>query len=107
MEKKSQYKVIVSDRARQMLAGHIRFLAQKSPTADRKTKNELMDAIRSLSTMPERFPFLNAEFIPLNKYHKVFVEKWYLILFQIKEQTVYVDYIVDSRQDYGWLVRWI
>ncbi|MBT9169511.1 MAG: hypothetical protein DDT19_02871 [Syntrophomonadaceae bacterium] len=81
MEKKPQYKVIVSDRARQMLAGHVRFLAQKSPLATRKTKNELMAAIRSLSIMPERFPFLNAKFIPLNKYHKMFVEKWYLILY--------------------------
>lgn len=105
MEKKVQYKVIVSDRARQMLTGHVRFFAQKSPTAARRTKNELMDAIRSLSTMPQRFPFLDAEFIPLNKYHKMFVEKWYLILYQIKDQTVYVDYIVDCRQDYGWLVR--
>jgi len=105
MEKKVQYRVIVSDRARQMLAGHVRFLAQKSPAAARRTKNELMDAIRSLSTMPQRFPFLDAEFIPLNKYHKMFVEKWYLILYQIKDQTVYVDYIVDCRQDYGWLVR--
>lgn len=105
MEKKPQYKVIVSDRARQMLAGHVRFLAQKNPTAASRRKNELMDAIRSLSTMPERFPFLNTEFIPPNKYHKMFVEKWYLILYQIKDQTVYVDYIVDCRQDYGWLVR--
>lgn len=105
MEKKPQYKMIVSDRARQMLAGNVRFLAQKSPVAARRTKNELMDAIRSLSTMPERFPFLNAEFIPLNKYHKMFVDKWYLILYQIKDQTVCVDYIVDCRQDYGWLVQ--
>ena len=63
-----------------------------------------MNAIRSLSIMPERFPFLTAEFIPLNKYHKMFVEKYYLILYQIKDQTVFVDYIVDCRQDYGWLV---
>jgi plasmid stabilization system protein ParE len=105
MEKKPQYKVIVSDRARQMLAGHVRFLAQKSPSAAREIKNDFMDAIRSLSAMPERFPFLNAEFIPINKYHKLFVEKWYLILYQIKDQTVYVDYIVDCRQDYGWFVR--
>jgi plasmid stabilization system protein ParE len=105
MENKPQYKVIVSDRARQMLAGHVRFLAQKSPTSARKIKNDLMDAIRYLSTMPEGFPFLDAEFIPLNKYHKMFVEKWYLILYQIKDQTVYVDYISDCRQDYGWLVR--
>ena len=105
MEKKPQYKVIVSDRARQMLAGHVRFLAQKSPSAARKIKNDLMDAIRSLHQIPERFPFLNAEFIPLNKYHKMFVEKWYLILYQIKDQAVYVDYIVDCRQDYGWLIQ--
>jgi len=105
MGKMPQYKVIVSDRARQMLAGHVQFLAQKSPNAARKVKNELMDAVRSLHQMPERFPFLNAEFIPLNKYHKMFVEKWYLILYQIKDQTVYIDYIVDCRQNYGWLVR--
>ena len=105
MEKKLQYRVIASDRARQMLAGHIRFLAQKSPTAARRTKNELIDAIRSLSTIPERFPFFNTDFIPPNKYHKMFVEKWYLILYQIRDQTVYVDYIVDCRQDYGWLVK--
>lgn len=105
MEKKPRYKVIVSDRARQMLAGHVSFLAQKSPSAARRMKNELIDAIRSLSTMPGRFPFLNEEFIPLNKYHKMFVKNWYLILYQIKDQTVYVDYIVDCGQDYRWLVR--
>ena len=102
---KPQYKVIVADRARQMLAGHVWFIAQKSPFAARQLKNDLVDAIRSLSTMPERFLFLGAEFIPLNKYHKLFVEKWYLILYQIKDQTVYVDYIVDCRQDYGWLAK--
>jgi plasmid stabilization system protein ParE len=105
MEKKPRYNVIVSDRARQMLARHVRFLAQKSPSAARRTKNELVDAIRSLYTMPERFPFLNADFIPQNKYHKMFVEKQYVVLYQIKDQAVYVDYIVDCRQDYGWLVK--
>ena len=44
-----------------------------------------MNAIRSLHQMPERFPFLEAEFIPPNKYRKMFVQKWYLILYQIKE----------------------
>jgi plasmid stabilization system protein ParE len=88
-----------------MLANHVRFMAQKSLTASRQVKNQLMDAIRSLNQMPERFPFLEAEFIPPNKYRKMFVEKWYLILYQIKEQMVYVDYIVDCRQDYGWMVR--
>ncbi len=61
MDKKPQHKVIVSDRACQMLACHVRFLAQKSLTAARKVKNDLMDAIRSLNRVPERYPFLNAE----------------------------------------------
>lgn len=88
-----------------MLADHVAFLAQKSPAAAREAKNRLLEAIRSLSQMPERFPFFNAEFIPANKYHKMFVEKRYLILYQIKDQIVYVDFIVDCRQDYGWLIR--
>lgn len=100
----AQYKVIVSERTRQMLASHVRFLAQKNPNAARKVKNELVDAMRSLSKMPERFPFLSNEFTPPNKYHKMFVEKRYLILYQIKDQAVYVDYIVDCRQDYNWLL---
>ncbi|MBI4320692.1 MAG: type II toxin-antitoxin system RelE/ParE family toxin [Chloroflexi bacterium] len=105
MGKAPQNRVVISDRARQMLADHVRFMAQRSPSAARKAKNELMNAIRSLQEMPERFPFLAAEFIPPNKYHKMFVEKWYLILYQIKDQTVHVEYIVDCRQDYGWLIR--
>lgn len=109
MEKKPQHegmcKIIVSDRARQMLAEHIRFLAKINTSVACNTKNRLIDAIRSLHQLPERYPFLQAEFIPPNKYHKMFVEKWYLILYQIKDQTVYVDAIVDCRQDYQWLIR--
>ncbi|MDD4588779.1 MAG: type II toxin-antitoxin system RelE/ParE family toxin [Heliobacteriaceae bacterium] len=105
MEKTPQYKVIVSDRCRQMLANHVRFLAQKNPSAAYREKNELMGAIRSLHQMPQRFPFLKADFIPPNKYHKMFVEKYYLVLYQIKDQTVFVDFIVDCRQDYQWLIR--
>lgn len=105
MEKKNQFKVFISDRSRQMLADHILFLAQESPSAAHETKNELIKSINSLCTFPERFPFLNEEFIPQNKYHKMVVNKRYLIIYQIKDQTVYVDYILDCRQDYRWLLR--
>ncbi len=105
MEKKPQYEVIVSDRARQMLAGHVMFLAQKNPIAARKMKTDIIGAVISLKQIPERYPFLDTEFVPRNKYHKMFVEKWYLVLYQIKDKTVYVDFILDCRQDYGWLAR--
>lgn len=64
-----------------------------------------MEAIRSLYEMPHRFPFLNTHCASPNKYHKLFVRKWYLVLYQVKDQTIYVDYILDCRQDYEWLIR--
>ena len=100
-----QYKVEVSDRTKTMLGAHAKFLAQKSPSAARDMKDKVLKAIRSLSNMPERCPFLDSEFMPRNKYHKMIVDNRYLILYQIKDSTVFVDYIIDGRQDYYWLVR--
>jgi plasmid stabilization system protein ParE len=88
-----------------MLGAHVKFLAQKSPPAARGVKAELLKAIRSLSNLPERCPFFDGEFVPRNKYHKMVVDNQYLLLYQIKGGTVFVDYIIDGRQDYGWLVR--
>ena len=100
-----KYKVIVSDRAKRMLGTHIRFMAQVNKDAVKTKKQELMKAMRSLERMPQRFPFFEEAYIPTNKYHKMFVEKWYLVLYQIKDHAVYVDYILDCRKDYSWLIR--
>lgn len=100
-----QYKVIISERAKEMLGMHIRFLAQVNKSAAIKVKNRLIDEIRALQEMPQRYPFFNENYIPANKYHKLYVENWFLVLYQIKDDTVYVDWIVDCRQDYQWLLR--
>ena len=100
-----KYKVIVSDRAKRMLGTHIRFMAQVNKDAAKTKKQELMEAMRSLERMPQRFPFFEEAYIPTNKYHKMFVSKWYLVLYQIQDDTVYVDYILDCRKDYSWLIR--
>ena len=100
-----QYKVIISERAKEMFGMHIRFLAQVNKTAANKLKNRLIDEIRALQEMPQRYPFFNENYIPANKYHKLYVENWFLVLYQIKDDTVYVDWIIDCRQDYQWLLR--
>lgn len=100
-----KYKVIISDRAKEMLGMHIRFLAQVNKTAATKLKNRLVEEIRSLQDMPQRYPFFNENYIPANKYHKLYVENSYLVLYQVKDDTVYVDWIVDCRQDYQWLLK--
>ena len=100
-----QYKVIISDRAKEMLGMHIRFWVQVNKTAATKLKKRLVEEIRALQEMPQRYPFFNENYIPANKYHKLYVENWYLVLYQIKDDRVYVDWIVDCRQDYQWLLR--
>ena len=100
-----KYKVIVSDRTKRMLGTHIRFMAQVNKDAAKTKKQELMEAMRSLERMPQRFPPFEEAYMSTNKYHKMFVAKWYLVLYQIQDDTVYVDYILDCRKDYSWLIR--
>lgn len=101
----NEYKVIVSDRAKRMLGTHICFMAQVNKQAAAEKKKEIMKAMRSLCRMPQRFPFFEELYITPNKYHKMFVEKWYLVLYQIQDDTVYVEYILDCRKDYSWLIK--
>lgn len=105
MAESKRYKVIVSDRAKRMLGTHIRFMAQVNKEAAAAKKKEIMTAMRSLCQMPQHFPFFEEPYITPNKYHKMFIEKWYLVLYQIQDDTVYVDYILDCRKDYSWLIR--
>lgn len=105
MNNNRTYHVIISDKAKRLLGAHIRFLAQVNHNAAVAKREQIVNALRSLSQMPERFPFFEADYIPPNRYHRMFVEKWYLVLYQIRDDTVYVDYILDCRQDYTWLLR--
>lgn len=101
----SKYKVIVSREAADMLRQYVLFLANVDKSAAHKTREKLIDAFYSLQEMPSRFPFFNDPDLPKNKYHKMYVEKWYLVLYQIKDNTVYIDHILDCRQEYKWLIE--
>ena len=105
MASERKYKVIVSDKAKRMLGTHIRFVVQVNKQEAAAKKKEIMTAMRSLCQIPQRFPFFEELYITPNKYHKMFIEKWYLILYQIQDDTVYVEYILDCRKDYSWLIR--
>lgn len=105
MAGEKKYNVVVSDRAKRMLGTHIRFMAQVNKEAAAKKKKEILSAMRSLSRMPQRFPFFEEMYIPSNKYHKMFIENWYLVLYQIQDDTVYIEYVLDCRKDYSWLIQ--
>ena len=105
MDQNKLYKVKISEEAQRGLGNIVSYVALNSIQAARVLKKDLVAEISSLKLFPERTPFLEGEFIPFNKYHKLVVRKNYLVIYQIKDDTVWVDYIIDCRQDYQWLIR--
>ena len=103
MGKQNKYCVIVSERAAQMLVSHAAFLAQVSPDAAERLTSAFEKAANSLEMMPQRCPWLTGEYIPKNAYRYILFEKRYMIVFQIADDIVYADYVLDCRQDYSWL----
>jgi plasmid stabilization system protein ParE len=98
------YAVVISEDAAQMLVSHARFLAQVSETAALRLIEIFQQKMASLEQFPERNPVLVDSSIPAGKYRKLLLEKRYLLIYQIKENIVYVDAVVDTRQDYAWLL---
>lgn len=99
-----RYDVVVSDEATQMLVSHAQFLAQISEPAALRVIEAFHEKAKSLEVFPERKPWLTDPLISTGKYRKLLLEKRYLLVYQIKESVVYVDAVVDTRQDYGWLL---
>ncbi|MBA1334317.1 MAG: hypothetical protein HPY66_2166 [Firmicutes bacterium] len=98
------YRVIVSDSATDMLMQHMRFTAQVSLQAADKLRTEIIEAVKSLESFPERNSWLSDPVLPANKYRKMIISKRYLLIYQIKDETVFAEYILDCRQDYKWLL---
>ncbi len=99
-----RYHVIISERAGDMMMQHIRFLAKVSPQAADRLRRDFVEAAESLQEFPERGSWLSDPLLQANKYRKLLVDKRYMLIYQIKDNTVYIDYIVDCRQDYRWLL---
>jgi len=104
MNENIDYEVIVSEAALSMLDNHIEFLARVSTRAAENLMDEILGDIASLSQFPDRFPIFESEFIPSGRYRKMLTAKRYLVLYEVDGNDVCVDYIVDCRQDYEWLL---
>ena len=105
MSTKDFYQVIVSDQATKMLISHSVFLSQVDPAAAEHLIIEFEKTSHSLEFMSQRCSWFKADYIPQNKYRFIIFEKIYMMIFQIIDTTVYIDYIVDCRQDYSWLLH--
>ena len=91
-EREDTYQVIVSKRATHQLA-------------NQALVKEFNEAAQSLQRFPYRYPAIrSAEFVT-DKYRKMVFNKRYILIYQIKGETVYIEYVIDGRQDYQWLLN--
>ncbi|HEY0828479.1 MAG TPA: type II toxin-antitoxin system RelE/ParE family toxin [Bacilli bacterium] len=98
------YSVIISDKASEMLVSHARFLAEVSEEAAQNLVDDFRVTAKSLEKCPDRNPWLSDPVLPINKYRKLLLYRRYLLIYQVKNNTVFVEYIVDCRQNFGWLL---
>lgn len=100
-----KYKVVISETARKQLGQHILFVSNVNKESAKKLKSRIMNQLFSLSEMPRRYPYLNGEYIEKNHYRKMPLENRYLVIYHTNDNIVFVDYILDCRQDYSWLLK--
>ena len=94
-----EYEIIISEDVHACLDRHVEFLARVSVVAARKTADSILDDIESLKTLPHRCPAYENEFIPHGRYRKLLSGKRYFVIFEIGDEAVFVDYIIDCRQE--------
>ena len=82
-----------------MLFEHARFLAQVSIKAAEHLFDQFEEKVASLEEMPERCAPYSNRYISSGKYRKLAFGNYLLILFQISDNKVYVDLIIDARAD--------
>lgn len=101
------YRVEISTEALDMLMKHVAFLARVSKDAAEKLRDEFKTQAQSLSRMPHRCPWLEGDYFPYRKYHKLILGERYAIIYQVDEEAavVHVDYVIDFRTEYPLLFR--
>ena len=99
MSNTSKYHVLVSEKARDMLFEHARFLSQVSVQAAERLFDQFEDRVSSLEAMPERCAYYDNPFVLSRQYRKLPLGKYLLILFQVTDNTVYIELIIDGRAE--------
>ena len=95
------YKIIIDPAANDRMCDHFEFSAQVSETAAEKLLTGLVADIRSLEYMPYRNPVYNRPYLKSGKYRYMMSCDRYRIVYQIEENTIFVEDIQDCRQSDG------
>lgn len=93
------YPVIVASRVDEMLLRHMEFLARVSLPAAKRFRREFAGLLEELKQNPYQFPWETDPNLPEHTYRKALFFRRYKALFIVEESNVYLDAVVDCRQD--------
>ena len=105
MEKIKQFEVIIRPSVFDEILDLYAYICEYSPASASNVRRELIKAMKSLRTLPERNPFFYGEIVPVGKFRKMVVLNRYLVFYQVVESEVHIHKVVDGRQDYEWLLN--
>lgn len=94
----SKYTVIAAGKVDAQLLRHMEFLARVSIPAAQRFRDEYAAVLDRLEENPYQFALDTDPNLPEGVYHKAIFSRWYKALFQIEDNTVYLDAVVDCRQ---------
>ena len=79
-----------------MLIQHVKFLANVNVKAAYRLANKIQEEIITLKYNPKRTS--KYEIIKNSQYRKLIINKKYLVIYFINQETIYIDYIFDCRR---------
>lgn len=79
-----------------MLIQHVKFLANVNVKAAYRLSNKIQEEIMTLKYNPKRTS--KYEIIKNCQYRKLIINKKYLVIYFINQETIYIDYIFDCRR---------
>jgi len=97
-EPDKEYTVIVDPAVNERMYDHFEFLARVNESAAERLLEQLVDDMQSLERLPYRNPVFSRPYLKNGKYRYMVSCEKYLIVYQILDDTVFVDDIQDSRQ---------
>ncbi|MDR0380478.1 MAG: hypothetical protein LBH86_00580 [Oscillospiraceae bacterium] len=99
---RGHYKVTLARRADWMLIAHTGFLADVSPAAARGLLTDFKAASKRIADDPFQFPYadeMDVPDMPAETYRKCLFYGRYKALFLVEGDEVYIDAIIDCRQE--------
>jgi len=100
MENK-KYSVYIRDTCLDSLDAHVAFLANVSVEASKNLVHAFWETAKDLSTFPERNICLRFAIKPGAVFRRANLGNYHAVLYEIEDDVVYIEAVLDLRQNLG------